>query len=468
MAGQELSDKGGDKRDPNRQPISVLHVDDNEDYCRLMVTYLEKLNEDISVTIATSPAAGLEILAEQPIDCIVSDYQMPKMNGVEFLEEVRETYPNIPFFLCTGRGSEEVASEAIHAGATSYIQKGEGGSEVYERLENRILNAVDRRRTQLRAEVTERRLLELYEQTDGFFIVAEDWTVTYWNEEMVERTGHPTSEVLGEKFHQAFPEAAGTELLAHYEYAMENREIADFETYYPPNDYWVKVRLFPVEEGLFIHSRIITEEKEQQEEMKRRNHILESFANTVSHDLRNPLNVAEGKLDLAKETGDFEHLEEVAQAHNRMRNLINELLDVARGKEAALSTVSLSDIAEYSWSTVTAEDMELVIESDIDFQGYESQLHRLLENLFWNAKDHGNASTVRVGAISDHGFYVEDDGSGIDLEDSQRIFDAGFSTVDDNPGYGLAIVSRIVSMHECDIVVTTSSDGGARFEITGL
>ncbi|MEA5388865.1 response regulator [Haloarculaceae archaeon H-GB11] len=448
------------------RPINVLHVDDDPDLGEVVALRLEQLDENVSVITETNPDEGMASIRTERVDCVVSDYQMPGMNGIEFLREVRAEYPNLPFFLLTGRGSEEVASEAIAAGVTSYLQK--GGSEVYERLVNRVQNAVDHRRSEYRAEVARNRLLELYEQTAGFFILDGDWTITYWNQQMVERTDHLVDEVLGESFLDAFSAAEGTELCQHYRRAMESQEPVAFETYYEPHDYWVRVRVFPVEEGLFVHSNEITDEKDREQELRRRNHILKSLANTVSHDLRNPLQVAEGRLQVAQETGDFEHLEAVAQAHNRMRNLIDELLHAARGEEAELVHVSLAESARQAWETVTADEVDLVVEKDVTFGAYESQLRRLFENLFWNAIDHGRASTIWVGTDGDSDIYVEDDGVGIPAEKRESVLDAGVSTDEDNPGYGLAIVEQICGTHGWEIRVTEGREGGARFEITGI
>jgi PAS domain S-box-containing protein len=461
-----MRSSNGELGNPGEQSIFVLHVDDKPQFGDLVATYLEILDDDITVITETNARDGLDRIADESIDCVVSDYDMPGMDGIEFLQAVRENYPNCPFILFTGNGSEELASKAIDAGATSYLSKGFGGSEVFERLVNRIQNAVSHRRSERRAKIAQDRLLELYEQTGGFFIIDDEWTITYWNQQMVRRTGRTPDEVLGRSFLDAFPNARGTDLYEKYREAMESRETISFETYYDPHEYWITVYASPVEEGLFVHSREFTAEKER--ELQRRNHILESFANTVSHDLRNPLNVAQGRLQLAQKTGDFEHLEEVVQAHNRMRNLIDELLQVARGDESAVTDVSLEEAAEQAWETVTSKETDLVTEDNAEFEAYESQLRRLLENLFWNALDHGEASTIRVGVTDGDEIYIEDDGVGVPPSERETIFESGYSTEDGNPGYGLAIVDRICESHGWDIHVTDGTDSGARFVISAV
>jgi len=122
-------------------PIRVLHVDDQPGFADMAATFLERADDHLTVETAPGAAAGLDRLEEETFHCVVSDYDMPETNGVEFLERVRERHGDLPFVLFTGKGSEEVASEAISAGVTEYLQK-ETGTDQYAVLANRILNTV--------------------------------------------------------------------------------------------------------------------------------------------------------------------------------------------------------------------------------------------------------------------------------------------------------------------------------------
>ena len=130
--------------------IRILHVEDEPDFADLVATFLESENEQFQISTAQSASDGLEQLVAAEFDCIVSDYNMPGQDGIEFLETLRDDYPNLPFILFTAKGSEEVASDAITAGATDYIQKG-SGTDRYELLANRITNAVKQYRATQRA-----------------------------------------------------------------------------------------------------------------------------------------------------------------------------------------------------------------------------------------------------------------------------------------------------------------------------
>ncbi len=184
------------------EPIAVLHVDDDPDFVDLTATYLERSNGAIEVTPETDPAASIDRLADGAFDCIVSDYEMPELNGIELLERVREDHPELPFILFTGRGSEEVASEAISAGVTDYLQK-ESGTEQYAVLANRIDNAVER----VQAKRERRRHLDAIETAqEGISILDEDGRFVYVNEAYADLYGYEPAELLGEHWGLIFPD----------------------------------------------------------------------------------------------------------------------------------------------------------------------------------------------------------------------------------------------------------------------
>ncbi|WP_255152759.1 PAS domain-containing sensor histidine kinase [Halorarius halobius] len=209
--------------------------------------------------------------------------------------------------------------------------------------------------------------------------------------------------------------------------------------------------------------------RDRERELERQNERLNEFANIVSHDLRNPLTVASGRLSLAREECDSEHFDAIEDALERMNVLIEDTLSLARqGKTIDEKTsVSLEDAVEEAWERTDTATATLEVADDLaTVHGDADRIQELLENLFRNAVEHGGENvTIRVGRSND-GFYVADDGPGVPEGDRRRVFDHGFTTSDRGTGFGLAIVERIAEAHGWNVTVTDSESGGARFEFT--
>jgi PAS domain S-box-containing protein len=228
----------------------------------------------------------------------------------------------------------------------------------------------------------------------------------------------------------------------------------------------------PAIEGFVVNSRDITDRKQKEQALQRQNERLERFASVVSHDLRNPLSVAEGHLELLSERCDSDRIDSIEQAHERMRQLIDDILSLAREGEPISDTESahLPTVAERSWQGVSTSDATLSVETDLSVLADRSRLTQLFENLFRNAIEHGGEDVTVT--VTDHqargGFTVADDGTGIPEESRETIFEPGFSTTDDGTGFGLPIVREIAEAHGWEVEITESDTGGARFEVVGV
>ena len=267
---------------------------------------------------------------------------------------------------------------------------------------------------------------------------------------------------------------------------------------------------------LLLHD--ITEQQRQREQLERQNDRLEEFGSMVSHDLRNPLNVATIQLSLAREEHDSDHLATASGALERMETLIADLRRLTRHGQSIEETerVTLSTAAERAWSTVETRQATLTVDSDRSFEADPARLRQLFENLFRNAVEHSSTSpgsqarqdavehsstsprshapedavehsstspgsqarqdavehagsdiSITVGVLED-GFYVADDGPGIPESEREQVFAPGFSTAEDGTGIGLAIVREIVEAHGWTVRAVASERGGARFEVTGV
>jgi signal transduction histidine kinase len=258
--------------------------------------------------------------------------------------------------------------------------------------------------------------------------------------------------------------------------------------------------------GLIGVARDITERKRAKEELRHKTERLEEFADVLSHDIRNPLTVANGHLELAEMTGETEHVDEVRSALERADAIIDDVYALSRHGEADLDPepVSLNTICHGAAHSVSAPRADVSFPADVKISADRSQLRRLLENLFKNAVQHGRADvSIDVSIIAGDdpptgdeqsgddpttiGFAVEDDGPGIPESEREQVFETNYTTHEDGTGFGLAIVEEIAAGHGWDVALTEGSAGGgersdgsrssedersessgARFEFTGV
>ncbi|MEZ3117312.1 ATP-binding protein [Halobaculum sp. MBLA0147] len=208
----------------------------------------------------------------------------------------------------------------------------------------------------------------------------------------------------------------------------------------------------------------------RREELAAQNDRLEEFASIVSHDLRNPLNVLDGSLELVATSDDPEHLERCRRSVERMETMIDELLTLARSGELRDDPApqSLETVVRESWDQVATADATLRVEGTATIRADETRLRQLVENLLRNAVQHGGEDVTVTVRTTDDGFTVGDDGPGIPPADREQVLESGYSTEPDGTGYGLGIVSEIAAAHGWTVEVTESPADGAEFVFAGV
>ncbi|MFA9502111.1 response regulator [Natrinema sp. H-ect1] len=512
--------------------IRVLSVDDDPQLRELTATVLERRTDQIDVTTAANGRDALAVFdgasdgADRPIDCVVSDYELPGMDGLELFAAIRERDPAIPFVLFTGTAPDEIASEAISAGVTDYLRKGSGTAQ-YTVLANRIENAVAKRRAErarreserqlerYRALVENDRILELV--PTALFTLDADAVINWCNDEFAdpfvegrtELIGTPFPDLIDRGYYDGQVTTKYVEEVRDLLSSTADRERAKYQVRFQSPDgeeriHDVHTRLLPLENGEFtgtVHAiRDVTRRRRYRRELERQNERLSEFASLVSHDLRNPLNVAQGHLDFIAEGADDRHVEKLQRSLARIEELIDGLLQLARQGKAIgdEERFSLADTAQAAWATVDTGDARLEIETDPMLYGDETRVRSLLENLFRNAVEHGSTSpdsrprqdavehggddadrlTVTVGPLEREsrsagsgdrpdGFYVEDTGPGLPA-DRESLFEFGHTTAAEGTGFGLAIVEGIAEAHGWTVAACDGDDGGARFEFRDI
>jgi PAS domain S-box-containing protein len=224
----------------------------------------------------------------------------------------------------------------------------------------------------------------------------------------------------------------------------------------------------PLFHGVF---RDVSERLRRQRELQRQNEQLDEFASVISHDLRNPLNVAQGRTALLDQECESEHIDSLQSALGRMEEIVEDTLTLARNGQRVgeMEPVNLVSAIGKCWELVATSAATLEIEDDITIRADPDRVRHICENLLRNAIEHGGGDVgVRIGQADEQTIYFEDDGPGIPEDERDSVFDPGYSSASDGTGFGLAIVQRVAEAHEWDITLTESESGGARFEFSGV
>lgn len=342
------------------------------------------------------------------------------------------------------------------------------------------------------ADTSERYCAFVESTTDIFTHISPDGEMTYVTstEEMSGRSRQEFLETPLEEFLHPEDEERG---IARFGQALAGELTKPVELRFRHGDghwIWIETSLSPVPtecdlEGVVTVSRDITDRKHREQEVEEtqaeleksneklqwQNRRLDRFASVISHDVRNPLNVATGRLTLAREVCDNEHLEAVERSIDRMARMIEELqtLLVTQDEVEETTPVSIFLHAKTAWETTdTGEsDLTVLIDGEIQYEANPGLLDHIFENLFRNAIAHNPAPvTVIVSELEDRpGFSIADDGIGIPLSHIDEVMEDGYTTEENGTGFGLGIVSEFVEAHGWELAITESEDGGARFEI---
>lgn len=469
------------------QNITILHADDDESATELFREYTRHHYCDIAVRSVLSGSDALTRLeTTDDVDCVVSDYEMPSLNGLELLEAVRKRWPDLPFILFTGRGDENTAMRAINAGVTDYLQKRVGTSQ-YAVLVNRIRNVVAKHQAEVQLKQTAKRSqaqLELLVNTVedyAIFILDKEGYIRTWNGGAENIKGYSSDEIIGKHFSVFYRDedvSAGLPDQNLRKAAAEGRVVDEgWRVRKDGSEFWADVRITALhEDGELIGYAKVTRDSTQhhrEQVLLQQKEQLQDLMAAVSHDLKTPLYVIGGNIELARESGDFSRLDAAERGLNRATELVDYLEVLATEGKWLMKpkSVELAEVAEAAWSVVGTEgEADFDLSGDIMFMADRERLRQLLENLFKNAVEHaGPDVTVSVGPLNQRtGFYAEDDGPGIPESLRNKVFEMGYSGDPEGTGFGLAICQQIAEAHGWFIEVTEGSDGGARFEVSDV
>ena len=464
--------------------LQILLIEDNRGDARLFEELLREATTFVSGipqnrTVFDSPSLqfdqppelhheltlseGIERLGDD-IDVVLLDLNLPDSRGIETLSKIAD-YTEKPVVVLTGLQEREIGLQAIRGGAEDYLVKDEINSDLLIRS---VYHAIERR--------AHERELRQYEtlierSTDVNAIIDGDGTLRYVTPSIERVLGYSPEDVTDQnvlefihpddqpEVSQALSGVIGEEEFPPIEFRVRDASGS-----------WVILEARaqnlledPLVEGLVIYTRDVTERVAREEK-------LEQFARVVSHDLRNPLGIAQTYVQEIRRTGDLSELDPLERALDRIDSLTDSLLTLAREGQTIddVERIDLAPIVRAAWSHVDSAHAELTMAPALgSIEADPERLQTLFENLFRNAIDHGG-STVEIRVDRTDGtFFVEDTGPGIEPDAREDVFEIGYST-GGGTGTGLAIVRAIARAHGWEVGIADRDGVGTRFEFHGL
>jgi PAS domain S-box-containing protein len=471
--------------------VSVLYVDDDPDLLRIGKIHLERTG---TITVDTAPSAreALDMLACHGYDAIVSDYQMPGMDDIEFLKQVRSIYGDLPFILFTGMRCEEISIGAINNGADFYLQKGGDLRSQFAELAPKIHAAVERRQAIDALKRSEQRFSDIIDfLPDATFAIDVKGRVIAWNRALEKLTGVPAAAMLGKgNYEYAIPFygerrpilvdmlLASEEELPRCWYSVIENEGTAMTAENPtshlrgsPAVLLGKASLLCNKSGSVVGAvesiRDITDDRKAEEALIQANRQLQMLASVTRHDILNKTTVLREFLNIAQEKETDPALREILETISSAAATISDQIEFTRVYEDLGSQ-------KPRWQALAGglpfcqAPPEIAFEVALD--GIEVFADPMLPKVFFNLLDNsirhgGRVTRIRVRAErTGNGVTIvwEDDGVGIPSAEKTLIFERGYGK---NTGLGLFLVREILTVTGISIRETGVPGEGARFEI---
>jgi len=452
--------------------IHVLYVDDEPDLLELGKRFLERAG-DLVVDTAPSAHQALTMLESAPYDAIISDFQMPEMDGISFLKHIRAQPNEIPFILFTGRGREEIVIEALNNGADFYVQKGGNPKPQFAELHHKILQSVKRRESEEKFRIlVEKSLIGVYIIQDDRFI--------HVNPRFAEIFGYSQEEILRDLkvVDLVLPEDRNL-VLENLEVRLSNKVKSLHYTFRglrrDRQSMDVEVAgtraLFhgqPIIVGTLVD---VNGHAPTDSDLLRANRNLSILNNLTCHDIANRLTVLRGRLKVIRNQHDDPVLLKQVAGVDEATRAIHRHLETAR----IYQNIGLNSLGWQNVTEIITKELELSavpnLKSTLDIADLEiladPLLNRVFSNLIENTTRHGtHATEIHVSCQKSAGsltLIFEDNGEGISMECKERIFEQGFGR---NTGMGLYLSKEILSGTGITITETGRPGKGVRFEIS--
>ncbi|MEI7649759.1 MAG: response regulator [Methanomicrobiales archaeon] len=469
--------------------IRILYVDDEPDLLNIGKLFLEESGEFI-VTTALSAQEGIRLLEQKKFDAIISDYQMPGMDGIQFLVEVRTRFGPVPFILFTGRGREEVVIQAINSGVDFYLQKGGEPNAQFAELLCKVKSAVTGRSERSLRESKEETLVEserrfrmLLQHVPSIAIQGYNMEgiTQYWNEAAEKLYGYTSEEAIGKNLIDLIipPEMKGHVSEAITYMKETSQPIPAAELFLMRKD-GTRIEVFSHHAlikspgsgmELFCIDIDITERKKIEEALLRANKKLNLLYSITRHDINNQLTVIGGFMDMLERKEHDPTLDEyfqtVSTAAKRIAGMIRFTGEYE--KIGVHAPVWQNALPLVNTAAIDAPLGKIMVKNDLP-AGAEIFADQLIGKVFYNLMDNavrygGKITSIRFSveeAGDCHLIVCDDDGDGVVAVEKEKIFERGFGK---NTGLGLALSREILSITGITIKETGEPGKGARFEM---
>ena len=459
------------------ESLSILVVDDSEFFANLVA---ETLSEEhgMATTAVTDPREAVSIAAEGTVDCLVSDYQMPDLTGLELYDAIVDK-TDVPFILVTSEGDETVASRAIRKGVDEYILKQDiNEADALELLANRIDNVVDRHRTQQKYE----RLVA--NAPDEISQVRLDGTILAANETMARAFNTTTDELVGQQLSAILPEDVADNRRTQGQRAITAGSVVTFQDSIGLRHFHnivVPLTTGSEKDSVQIVTREITLQKHNEEQLRRKKEELTFINRIVSHDIKNDVSVISGWAEVLAEHTEADATEMVDRIKTtsdhiaELSGIAKDFVDSIEGTtDVDLEAVALGEIVTTEVSKLRSkhDDATITVADDIDTVVRANELlSSVVGNLLTNAVRHNGAAAPEIEITTTTTatttiLRIADNGPGIPDSEKEDIFEKGRKG-NDSPGsgIGLYLVSKLVGQYNGEIWVEDNEPTGAVFAV---
>lgn len=460
--------------------FKVLYVDDESDLLDIGKLFLERLG-DITIDTSESAYEGLKKIARLQYDVIVTDYEMPGMDGIELLKTLRSQGRDIPIIIFTGKGGESVAIGALNNGADFYLQKSGDIHTQYRELNNMVVQVARRRSSERAQKETENQYRLLFNKMNQGYALHEiicdenglpsDYRFIEVNPEFEHLMGICREDCIGKTLKAIIPDIdpawitrVGNVALSQVPQTFEENNLCS-------GKYFEVSAFSPVKGKFAIIMEDITARKVHGDALVVANKKLNLLSSITRHDIKNQLTILLGYLDISKELATTPELSEPVEKEIKAAETIAHQITFTKDYQnmgiLAPKWQNVSDVVNRVSETINVHPVSLEVgKSDIEIFA-DPLLEKVFYNLIDNSIRYGTGMTkISLNTYETPGGQVilyEDNGKGIPASDKARIFEPGFGK---NTGLGLFLTREILSITGMTIEETGEYGTGARFEIS--